>query len=386
MSGFRYDEAMIRFIDSGGVAVRVRVDGPPGAPAVLLIHSLGTCLELWDAQADALARSYRVVRYDLRGHGLSQLGAISLDQLAADGLAALDALGIDAAHVGGISVGGMVAMTLAAAAPARVRSLILCDTALAFPPPQRWRDRAALVRSEGVDLIIDDTLARWVSPAYAATPDGRGLRAILGRTSAEGYAATAEMLATADLTATASRLAVPALVIVGERDISSPPAAAKAIATAIDGARVVVIAGGYHLPLGEHAGDVNAAIAAHLAVPVDGARVRAEVLGADHVARTTQAITDLDRDFQAFLTRTAWGEVWGRPNFDRRTRSIVTLALLAGLGRDEEFALHVRAMQNTGATTEDLAELLLHVAVYAGVPAANAAMRVAKRVLAEGAT
>jgi 3-oxoadipate enol-lactonase/4-carboxymuconolactone decarboxylase len=381
MSGFRYDEAMIRFIDSGGVTIRVVDSGPPGAPAVLLIHSLGTCLELWDAQAEALARSHRVIRYDLRGHGLSQLGSISLELLAADGLAVLDALGVDSAHVGGISVGGMVAMTLAAAAPARVRSLILCDTALAFPPPQRWRDRAALVRSEGIELIIEDTLARWVSPAYAATPDGRGLRAILGRTSVEGYAATAEMLASVDLSGL--KLAARALVIVGERDVSSPPATAHAVAAAIDGARVVVIPGGYHLPLGEHAREVNVAIGAHLGGPVDGARVRAEVLGADHVARTTAAITDLDRDFQAFLTRSAWGEVWGRPHFDRRTRSIVTLAVLAALGRDEEFALHVRAMRNTGATIEDLAELLLHVAVYAGVPAANAAMRLAKRVLAE---
>ena len=382
MSGFRYDEAMIRFIDSGGVTIRVVDSGPPGAPAVLLIHSLGTCLELWDAQAEALARSHRVIRYDLRGHGLSQLGSISLELLAADALAVMDALGVDAAHVGGISVGGMVAMTLAAAAPARVRSLILCDTALAFPPPQRWRDRAALVRSEGIELVIEDTLGRWVSPAYAATPDGRGLRAILGRTSVEGYAATAEMLASVDLSGL--KLAMRTLVVVGERDVSSPPQAAHVVAAAIDGARVVVIPGGHHLPLGEHAREVNAAIAAHLgAGPIDGARVRAEVLGADHVARATAAITDLDRDFQAFLTKTAWGEVWGRPHFDRRTRSIVTLALLAGLGRDEEFALHVRAMRNTGATSEDLAELLLHVAVYAGVPAANAAMRVAKRVLAE---
>jgi 3-oxoadipate enol-lactonase/4-carboxymuconolactone decarboxylase len=376
----------MRFIDIAGATIRVKLDGPPGAPAVLLVHSLGSCLELWDAQAEVLARAFRVVRYDVRGHGLSALGpelpAVErIARFAADGLAVLDAFGIAEAHVGGASLGGMVAMTIARTAPARVRSLILCDTALAFPPPATWTERAATVRAHGLAPLLDATLARWISASYAQTSAGRGLRAILERTSREGYAAACEAIAIADLSALS--LAGPALVIVGEHDPSSPPAAARAVAAAIAGSRLVVIPGGYHLPLGEHAEAVNAAILDHLRGDGDGARVRAEVLGADHVARATAAITDLDRDFQAFLTRTAWGELWARPHFDRRTRSIVTLALLAALGRDEEFALHVRAMRNTGATQADLAELLLHVAVYAGIPAANAAMRLAKRAVAE---
>jgi 4-carboxymuconolactone decarboxylase len=114
-----------------------------------------------------------------------------------------------------------------------------------------------------------------------------------------------------------------------------------------------------------------------------GARVRSEVLGAEHVARATAAITALDRDFQAYITRAAWGGVWARPHFDRRTRSIVTLALLAGLGHDHELALHIRAMKHTGASYADLSELLMHVAVYAGVPAANTALRIAKQVAEE---
>ena len=95
------------------------------------------------------------------------------------------------------------------------------------------------------------------------------------------------------------------------------------------------------------------------------------------------AITDLDRDFQRFITRTAWGGVWTRPHFDRRTRSLLTLALMAALGHHEEFKLHVRATRNTGATPEDIGELLIHVAAYAGIPAANSAVRIAKQTLAE---
>src|SRR5262249_2460949 len=155
----------------------------------------------------------------------------------------------------------------------------------------------------------------------------------------------------------------------------------REIAAAIPNAKLVVIPGGYHLPIVEHREAVNRAIAEHLARDADGERTRSEVLGADHVARAIAATTELDRDFQAFLTRTAWGEVWSRPHFDRRTRSIITIALLAALGREAELELHLRAIANTGATAADVQELLLHVGVYAGIPAANAAMRIAKRVL-----
>jgi len=109
-----------------------------------------------------------------------------------------------------------------------------------------------------------------------------------------------------------------------------------------------------------------------------GLRVRREVLGAEHVARAQAAQTELDADFQRFITETAWGSVWSRPDLDRRTRSLITIAILAALGRSEELALHLRASRNTGASSREIAEALLHVAVYAGVPAANSAMSIAK--------
>jgi 4-carboxymuconolactone decarboxylase len=105
------------------------------------------------------------------------------------------------------------------------------------------------------------------------------------------------------------------------------------------------------------------------------------VLGEAHVARATAAITDLDRDFQRFITQTAWGGVWTRPHFDLRTRSVIVLTLLAALGHHEELRLHVRATRNTGATPADIAELLIQVAAYAGIPAANSAIRIVKETL-----
>jgi 4-carboxymuconolactone decarboxylase len=117
-----------------------------------------------------------------------------------------------------------------------------------------------------------------------------------------------------------------------------------------------------------------------------GMAVRRQVLGGAHVDRASAQMTPFDEDFQTFITEGAWGSVWSRPNFTLRERSIVTIALLAALGQDEEVAMHVRATRNTGATKEDIREALLHVAVYAGVPAANHAIKIVKKVYAEMAS
>ena len=112
-----------------------------------------------------------------------------------------------------------------------------------------------------------------------------------------------------------------------------------------------------------------------------GMRVRRAVLGDAHVDRALARQTEFDAPFQRFITEVAWGTLWSRPELDRRTRSLVTIALLAALGRREELELHLKASVNTGATQEEIREALLHVAVYAGVPAANAAVALAKTVL-----
>lgn len=114
-----------------------------------------------------------------------------------------------------------------------------------------------------------------------------------------------------------------------------------------------------------------------------GMKIRREVLGDDHVDRAEANKTDFDADFQRFITQTAWGAIWSRPGLERKTRHLLTIGLLAALGQDHELAMHIRATQNTGVTPEEVKEVLLQVAIYAGVPAANSAIRVAKQVYAE---
>lgn len=114
-----------------------------------------------------------------------------------------------------------------------------------------------------------------------------------------------------------------------------------------------------------------------------GMAMRRSVLGADHVERAEANKTEFDADYQRYITENAWGAIWSRPGLEKKTRHMLTIAMLAALGRHEELALHIRATRNTGVSPDEIREVLLHVSVYAGVPAANSAFAVAKRVYAE---
>ena len=378
------------FIKVKDLAIHVLIEGPPGAPPLVLLHSLGTNAHIWDAQAAELSRAFRVIRPDLRGHGFTTCtpGPYSMALFADDLAALLTALDINEFHLGGISIGGLIAQSFAAAHPGRVASLTLVDTALSIPPPQSWADRAAKVRAEGIGSIADAVLARWVTPSFMDAPESHGLREMLLRTPAEGYAAAAEAIATADFAATTGLLQMPTLIVVGDQDQSTPIASAQALNAAIAGSSLIIIENAAHIPTVEKPAEVTAALTRFLTPAVTdyfdaGMTVRKQVLGEAHVARASANATDFDRDFQAFITRTAWGSVWSRPGLDRRTRSLVTLSILGALGREEELKLHLRATKNTGATPADVAEALMHVAVYAGVPAANSAFRTAKEIFGE---
>jgi 3-oxoadipate enol-lactonase/4-carboxymuconolactone decarboxylase len=378
------------FTKANGINIHWLQDGPPTGAPLLLIHSLGTNGHLFDAQIPALAASFRVIRPDLRGHGLTTCttGPYSLELFADDLAALMDALQLEKVQLGGVSIGGLISQAFAARHPQRVASLMLIDTAMAIPPAQSWTERAAKVRAEGIAAIEDGVIARWVTPAALSAPETAGLRAMLTRTPAEGYAAACEAIAAADLTASTAKLRVPTAVIVGEQDQSTPVSAALAMHNAIAGSTMTVIEHAAHLPNFEQAEAVSAAMLGFLRPTISdayeaGLAVRKQVLGEAHVARATQAITELDRDFQAFITRTAWGSIWTRPGLDRRTRSLLTIAMMASLGHEDELKLHLRASKNTGATPADISEVLMQVAVYGGVPAANTAFRHAKQIFAE---
>jgi 3-oxoadipate enol-lactonase/4-carboxymuconolactone decarboxylase len=381
------------FLHLGDIVVHAHVEGPPGAealgPPVLMLHSIGTSLHLFDPQATALARHHRLIRMDLRGHGMSGVtsGPYSMELHARDALALLDALGVRTAHVVGLSIGGRIAMQLAVLAPERVASLVLMDTALEFPPPEAWQERIDAVLAHGSGVLADTVMPRWVvDPSRAAA---KGLRQMLERTDRHGYAGSAAALRDARAAEVAGRIACPTTVVVGDRDIATPREMAEAVQAAVPGSRLVVLKEAAHLPTLEQPEQSTAAILGHLRAlgPQPGAEggmaVRKSVLGEAHVARAQAATGPLDAAFQAWITENVWGGIWTRPGLTRHQRSLLTLAMTAALGRQEEFELHVRATARTGVTAEEIAELLLQVGAYAGVPAANSAIRIAKQILKE---
>lgn len=243
--------------------------GAAQAPAVVLINSLGSTLEMWEPQVAPLAVGHRVVRFDLRGHGRSPVppGPYTLADLGADVVALLDRLGIERASICGLSLGGMVAMWLGAHAPERVDRLALCCTSAALGPPEMWRDRAALVRAEGTAAVADAVVDRWLTPGYAhAHPGERDrLRAMIAATPAEGYASCCAAIEHMDLDGALERIAAPTLVVAGADDPATPPDHGARIAARIPGARMAVVADAAHLANVQQPGEITALLLRHFA-------------------------------------------------------------------------------------------------------------------------
>jgi 3-oxoadipate enol-lactonase/4-carboxymuconolactone decarboxylase len=228
-------------------------------------------------------------------------------------------------------------------------------------------------------------LGRWFTPGFVdRRPDvAAAVTEMLAAARPEGYAGCCEAIAGADLHSALAEVTAPTLVLAGAADPVAPPGLALELAAAIPGAALTVLAGASHLANIEQPVRFGAAVVDHLVgTSVErGDATRRAVLGDAHVDRSDAARTAFNAPFSDFITRYAWGDIWARPGLDRRTRSFITLALLAGLGRTEELPLHVRGARRNGLSEAEISEVLLHVAVYAGVPAANSAFAVARRAL-----
>ncbi|MFF3274603.1 4-carboxymuconolactone decarboxylase [Streptomyces chrestomyceticus] len=398
-----------------------RVDGPAGAPPLVLGPSLGTSLSVWEPQVEVLARRFRVVRWDLPGHGGTPYDVLTgggtgtrhagtatgVDTGRTDGpctvaalgglvLALADSLGIDRFAYAGISLGGAVGAWLAVHHPERIASLALVCSSARFGDPEGWYERAALVREQGLAPVAATASGRWFTPAFAGSPAADGLLAGLRTVVPEGYAACCDALATYDLRGELGRITAPTLVVAGRDDPATPPAHARELADGIPAASLTEVAGAAHLANAEQPVPVLAALLGHLTAsappehPTDdrtrhaaGTAVRRAVLGDEHVDRAAARTTAFTAVFQDFITRYAWGEIWTRPGLSRHTRSCVTITALVARGHHDELALHLRAALRNGLTPEDIREVLLQSAVYCGVPAANSAFALADRVLAE---
>jgi 3-oxoadipate enol-lactonase len=249
------------------VRVHHRIDGA-GAP-LLLVNSLGTALDLWEPQVAPLGARHRLVRYDQRGHGGTPApnGPYTIADLAGDAVELLDRLGLERVSVCGLSIGGAVATWIAANAPDRVDRLVVASAGARFATPETWVERAAIVRAQGTEAVVDGVIERWLTPAFAAEhPDVVArFRATFCAVNREGYAGCCDALAEWDATPHLRRVFAPTLVLSGSDDTVASPERGRELAQAVPGARLVVLEDCAHLASANRPAAFADAVLAHLA-------------------------------------------------------------------------------------------------------------------------
>jgi 3-oxoadipate enol-lactonase len=238
-----------------GTELFITVSGQEDRPALILGHSLATSHEMWGFQATLFARHFRVVNFDMRGHGASAVptGAYTIDELADDVIGVADHLGLKRFHLAGLSIGGLIGQSLGHRYGDRLDKLVLSSTFTGILGPdavKMWTERAASVRADGPGGQVDGTMSRWLSADFQKSnpQTAQWIRDLIGGTPANGYAGCADAIR--DMKLSADKLAAikaPTLVIAGEKDPGATPAEAAKIAAAIPNATAFVIPGGYHL-------------------------------------------------------------------------------------------------------------------------------------------
>jgi 3-oxoadipate enol-lactonase len=233
------------FAQANGINIHYRIDGPADAPVIVLSNSIGTDLSVWDEVAEGLQPAFRVLRYDGRGHGKSDVpnGPYTLEMLGADVIGLLDRLDLTKVDFCGLSLGAMVGMWAAANHPARLGRLVLCNTAASVPPPQAWNARIDAVRGQGMQAIRPAVLERWISQEFRARDEAAVARLLnmVQASPAEGYIGACAAIRDTDQRHAIRTISAPTLVVAGNRDIATTPEDLRFIAANIPGSAYVEI-------------------------------------------------------------------------------------------------------------------------------------------------
>ncbi len=257
-------------IDTGGTAFHCTLDGPAEAPCVMFSNSLATNLGMWEPQVAALGDRYRILRYDTRGHGASDVppGPYAIEDLARDVVALLDRLEIARVHFVGLSLGGMTALALALDHAERVASITVANSMAVAPEGAEalWAERIARARADGMAALVEPTIARWFTPGFieAGNPALARVGAMITATPLEGYAGCAGAITRMNLVPRLGTITTPTLAIAGLDDQATPPAGLRLIHEAVGGSSYVEIADASHLSNIEQAAAFTGALEAFL--------------------------------------------------------------------------------------------------------------------------
>lgn len=257
-------------IKANGITINYQVDGPEGAPWIVFSNSLATSAAMWDEQAAALKSGFRVLRYDQRGHGDTEVpgGRYAFDTLLDDALGLLDALGIAKTHFAGLSMGGATALGLAERHPDRLDRVIICDSPCQSTPQssQQWEERIAVAQKQGIDALVEPTVGRWFPPDTLAKnpPHLDKVRAMIRATPVNGFIGCAAALAAHDYASAVATVRRPVLLMVGEKDGATPTAMRK-LHEKLAGSRFVELPGAGHISNMDRPAEFNRALREFLA-------------------------------------------------------------------------------------------------------------------------
>ncbi len=252
-------------IKANGITINYQIDGPEGAPWIVFSNSLATSLAMWDEQAAALQHSYRVLRYDQRGHGGTDApaGRYAFATLLADALALIDALGIEKTHFAGLSMGGATALGLVERYPERFDRVIVCDSPCQSTPQssQQWEERIAMAEKQGIAALVEPTITRWFPPDTVAKdpPYLDKLRSMIRTTPLNGFIGCAAALADHDYASAVASVKRPVLFVAGEKD-GAAPAAMRKLHEKLNGSRLVELPGAGHISNMDRPAEFNRAL------------------------------------------------------------------------------------------------------------------------------
>ena len=366
-----------------------KIQGTPNSPVLMFSNSLGATMAMWDELIPDLLPYFRVLQYDTRGHGQSEMteGPYSIAQLGNDVIDLLDELNIDKVYFCGLSMGGLIGQWLGINHPERIEKLIISNTDSKIGTAEGWNERIKTINENGMSSIMEGTMGKWFTKGFRGSNPSRvaEMTQLFLANRIDGYTACCAAIGAADFRDAIKTISVETLIITGDEDTVTNVAAAEKMQEEIPNAKLKVFHA-RHLPSTELPTEYAETLIDFIVGEATfdrGMHVRRTVLGSEHVDRANGNKNEFNTDFQEFISHYAWGEIWTRPGLPKHNRSLITLSMLIPLNRKAEFKMHVKAAFNNGVTVTEIKEVILQSGIYCGLPAANDAMHSAEEVFKE---
>lgn len=366
-----------------------KISGTPNSPVFVFSNSLGTTMGMWDELVPFLMPYFRVLQYDTRGHGGSEVtqNPYSIELLGNDLIDLLDDLNIEKVYFCGLSMGGLIGQWLGIHHADRIIKLIVSNTDSKIGSATTWNERIDIITKKGMPTIVDGTMERWFTDVFREKNPGRiaEIKADFIQNNALGYANCCAAVRDADFRDHLHKISAHTLVITGNEDVVTNAEQAEVLAKKIPNASLKILKARHlsstELPK-EYAGLLIDFIIGESTFE-KGMHVRRTVLGDAHVNIAIESSNEFNGEFQNFISNYAWGEIWTRPGLSKHNRSLITIAMLIALNRKAELQMHIKAAFNNGVSKEEIKEVIMQSALYCGLPAANEAIHTVENVFKE---